>query len=104
MRMCEVYEIFANDWRSTHLFTDEMKIELFNHESYGTPVSKLNGYALGKSWLNVNVSMWKEDFERGYLFKQELYQDGKFPHWWLDSILVNMHPLNWSKDLISRKD
>lgn len=97
MRMCEVYQLFAKDWRSTHSFTDEMRIELFNHESHGLPVSKLNGFALGKSWLNVNVAMWKEDFERGYLFKEELYRDEQFPHWWLDSVLQNLHPVGWSK-------
>jgi hypothetical protein len=30
--------------------------------------------------------MWKEDIEKGILFKKELYEDPKFPHWWLDSI------------------
>jgi hypothetical protein len=30
--------------------------------------------------------MWKEDIESGLLFKKELYEDEKFPHWWLDSI------------------
>lgn len=95
--MCEVYEIFSKDWKSTHSFADEMKLELYNHESFGTAVSKLNGYALGKTWLNVNVAMWKEDFIKGYLFKQELYDDPTFPHWWLDSVLANMHPRGFCK-------
>jgi hypothetical protein len=67
-------------------FSDQALIELFNHESYGTPLSPNNGYALGKKWLNVHVAMWKEDIRDGFLFKKELYDDPKFPHWWLDSI------------------
>lgn len=63
-----------------------MKVELFNSESCGTPVSDNNGYALGKKWMNVTIAMWKEDIKHGLLFKEELYEDGNYPHWWLDSI------------------
>lgn len=85
-RMCELYRTFSKDWEHLYIFNDDMIVELYNHESYGTFVSNNNGFALGKKWLNVNVSMWLEDIERGLLFKQELYNDGKFPHWWLDNI------------------
>jgi len=84
--MCEVYRIFSKDWEHLYDFSDQSKIDLFNHESYGLPIQNNNGYALGKKWLNVQVSMWKEDMESGIFFKFELYQDSKFPHWWLDSI------------------
>ena len=61
---------------------------MFNHETYGTEISdrKRNGYYVGKQWLNVHIEMWKEDIEKGYLHKQELYDDPLFPNWWLDSI------------------
>lgn len=88
-RMCEVYTIFSKDWQHILDHTDQAKIELFNHESYGTPISNNNGYSVGKKWLNVHVSMWKEDIQKGLLFKRELYADKKFPHWWLDSIFKN---------------
>lgn len=84
--MCEVYKIFSKDWEHLYDFSDQSKIDLFNHESYGLPIKNNNGYALGKKWLNVQVSMWKEDIESGLFYKFELYQDPKFPHWWLDSI------------------
>lgn len=87
--MCEVYEVFASDYRNIGDFSDEAKIELFNVESYGGKVSPLNGYGLGKKWLSVTVKMWKEDIAQGLLFKCELYADPKFPHWWLDSVLSN---------------
>lgn len=81
-----MYRMFANDWKQFHDFSEDALIELYNHESYGTPVSELNGFALGKKWLNVNVAMWKEDIGKGLLREQELYEDQKFPHWWLDSV------------------
>jgi hypothetical protein len=63
-------------------------IELYNYESYGGQLcKKTNGFMHGKKWLNLNVTMWKEDIEAGLLFKFELYQDSKFPHWWLDNVL-----------------
>jgi hypothetical protein len=84
--MSEVYKMFANDWKQFHDFSDDMLVELYNSESYGGPVSRENGYALGKKWLSVNVKMWKEDMALGTLFLKELYEDDKFPHWWLDSV------------------
>ena len=87
--MCEVYRIFSKDWEHLYDFSDQSMIEFFNHESYGTPISKENGFALGKKWLNVNVAMWKEDIERGLFRTSELYNDEKYPHWWLNSIFKN---------------
>jgi len=84
--MSEVYKIFAKDWEHLHDFSDEMLVELFNGESYGTPVSSKNGFALGKKWLNVTTKMWFEDLKMGTLFKCELYADKKFPKWWLDQL------------------
>lgn len=84
--MSKLYEIFANDWKQFHDFSEESLVELYNSESFGCKVSSKNGFALGKKWLNVNVAMWKEDVEKGLLHIQELYEDRKFPHWWLDSV------------------
>lgn len=85
--MCEVYKLFAQDWEQCCDFSEEMKLELFYSESYGDPVSDRNGYYVGKRWLNVNVAMWLEDIQKGYLHKSELYDDEKIPNWWLDKIL-----------------
>ena len=68
-------------------FSEERKIEMYAHETFGAPMTKGNGYALGKSWMGVTVSMWKEDLKSWQLFKPELYADPKFPHWWLDAVL-----------------
>lgn len=85
--MCEIYIIFAQDWKDCLDFSDQSKIDLFNHESFGSQINKNNGFYVGKKYLNVHVKMWKEDIDSGLLFEFELYKDEKFPHWWLDSIL-----------------
>ncbi len=86
-RMSDLYKVFANDWKDCLDFSDQSLLALYNYESYGTarPASN-NGFMHGKKWLNLHVEMWKEDISKGLLFKSELYDDPKFPHWWLDQI------------------
>ena len=89
--MAELYKVFAIEWESCLDFSDDALVELYNFESYGGKrCNKNNGFVHGKKMLNLNVTMWKEDIEAGNLFKFELYNDPKFPTWWLDSILLNM--------------
>lgn len=86
--MAELYKIFASDWKECLDFSDEALEDMYNSESFGAVKTKSNnGYAVGKKWLSVNVSMWKEDIHRGHLPRQELYSDSKFPKWWLDKVL-----------------
>lgn len=85
--MSEIYKVFSNDWKHVLDYSDEMLLELYNYESYGGTVSSKNGYSVGKKYLNLCVTGWKEQIRDGMLFKQELYDDPKLPHWWLDSVL-----------------
>jgi len=71
-------------------YSDEALLELYNAESFGGKTSSLNGFAVGKKYLSVHVEMWREDILGGILFKHELYEDEKFPHWWLDSIFKTL--------------
>ena len=93
-QQAELYRIFGSDWESCADFSDAALIELYNNESYGTPISSNNGFAIGKKFLNVQVTSWREDLEKGLIFKWELYTDSRFPHWWLDSVLDNSHDLS----------
>jgi hypothetical protein len=88
--MAELYKHFSNGWKDCVTYTDEDLIELYNTESYGGRCKSTNGYYVGKKWLNVTVTMWKEDLRQGYLFRSELYNDPNYPHWWLDSILKDI--------------
>lgn len=85
-RMCEIYKIFSPDNCPSLTHTEEDMLELFNQESLGGTVSETNGYYWGKVWMSITVKMWKEDIQNKLLFLFELYEDPKFPHWWLDSV------------------
>lgn len=89
-RMSELYRIFSNDWKHLLDYSDAALLELYNSESYGGKTSPMNGFAVGKKYLSVHVEMWRNDIEDGLLFKRELYEDEKFPHWWLDSIFKTL--------------
>lgn len=85
--MCEVYRYFSQDFKNFVDYSEESMLELFLSESYGDVDCKsTNGFYVGKRWLNVCVTMWKEDIEKGLLFKKELYEDETIPNWWLDKI------------------
>ena len=86
--MCELYELFSQDWRDCLVYGKDAQREMFLSESRGLPINPNNGYLVGKKWLSVQVTMWKEDIAKGLLFKDELYRDERFPHWWLDRVLT----------------
>jgi len=95
-KQSEVYKIFVKDKENKLDFSEKAAQAMFDFESSGTGQIEIdcfstsnNGYAVGKKWLNVFVSMWKEDIENGLLFKSELYEDPVFAnvHWWLDEIM-----------------
>lgn len=86
--MCEIYKIFSHEWKHICDYSHNSMVELYLYESRGEGhPDKLNGYYVGKRWLNVYVDMWRQDIEDGILFKFELYYSGRFPTWWLDSVL-----------------
>lgn len=83
-KIAVLYKQFAESWTGLD-FSDKALIDMFNSESFGTPVDqRLNGYYIGKQWMGVTIAMWKEDLDKGQLKLWELYDDPKLPHWWLD--------------------
>lgn len=74
------YAKFADQWKSILDFSDKALEECFLWESNGKPLSNpaLNGYAIGKGWLDVNIAMWKEDIAKGLLQAWELEEYEKF--------------------------
>ena len=89
--MAELYRYFATNMSSKLDFSEAAELSLFNHESYGTTLSPDNGFAVGKRYLNLQVTSWREDLRRGWLTKHELYEDPNLPHWWLDSALKGVY-------------
>ena len=85
--MAEMYKRFAIDEPGMD-FSEEAAQAMFDYESEGHGDLSLsifsntrNGYAIGKHWMDVTISMWKEDLVFGTLTKQELIQD--YPKWFL---------------------
>lgn len=87
--MTEVYRHFSKPWEHMLDYSEESLLELYLSESYGGKTSPLNGFGVGKKWLNVTVGMWLEDRSDGHLVVSELYEDDRYPRWWLDSIFKN---------------
>lgn len=86
-RMAAVYRVFSRHWEHVLDFSDAALQEMHDHESRGASVRSENGYAVGKKYLNLTVTTWKQDIASGLLFRHELYADPLFPHWWLDRVL-----------------
>jgi len=72
------YRRFARTWEHMLDFSEEALMECFLWESYGKPCNqKTNGYAIGKGWMDVNISMWHEDINwYGKMFKTILEDKG----------------------------
>ena len=62
-------------------------LEVYMWETHGLAVGTDNGYAIGKRWLNITVSAWREDIRAGLLWPEELYADTRFPAWWLKGVI-----------------
>ena len=87
LKMSEIYKIFSYSWESLD-FSDKALEEMYDWESKGIKIkNKNNGFLVGKQYMDVHIEMWRRDILEGLLFKFELYEDNKFPNWWLDKVL-----------------
>lgn len=89
LRMAEIYQRFARHYPTTD-FSDETASEMFLHESTGSPIRdypSLNGFALGKKWMDVTVAGWKEEILSRGLLVLELQADG-YLDWFLEKVGV----------------
>ena len=93
-KKAEVYKIFAEKGD----FSEQAAQEMYDYETFGKGTLKntifgvpTNGYFIGKKFMNITLAMWQEDIEDGLLAKFELYEDGKYPHSWLNEVLKNTH-------------
>lgn len=92
LKIAKIYKFFAEPWKHICDFSDEAAIEMYIFESKGVgdiSVGKrrmndlYNGFAVGKHWLDVTVTMWREDVQAGILWANELFDDERLPHWFL---------------------
>lgn len=84
LKMGKVYKFFAQDFINAD-FSEDAKSEMFMAETYGDQYNfkyydlrngKINGYALGKHLMDIQLAMWDEDLRHfGQLTKYELMND-----------------------------
>lgn len=87
LRMAAIYKRFAKDFPQAD-FSKDAALELFNKESFGTPMpacQQVNGFAVGKKWMDATIAMWREDIAKGNLSVLELLADN-YPVWFLQRI------------------
>lgn len=89
LRMAEIYRRFSKDYPQADL-SDEAAMAMYRHETFGDPMpkaSQLNGFELGKKWMDVTVAGWKEEIPQLGLLVSELQEDG-YPDWFLERVGV----------------
>lgn len=87
--MSKVYSIFSSEWENILDFSETSLKEMYDYESRGTPISnkRKNGYYVGKQHMDIQIEMWRKDLQEGILTRRELYEDSKFPNWWLNKVI-----------------
>lgn len=105
-----MYVHFCNGFdkdRSYFDYSDNAMIEAYNVETFGLKeFSAINAFIYGKQQLNLHVTSWKEDMNKGTLFMVELYYGNEnIPHWWLNSIFDRKYPpVNWNEKDFKRNN
>lgn len=95
-RMRPIYRYFAGDSLKLD-FSESAELKMYNYESLGVGDLKLtlfsghilNGYAVGKHWMDVQVQMWKDCLKEGTICLKEIYEDFPDWHWWLNKVIGN---------------
>lgn len=87
--MTDIYKIFSKELSSPLSFSEDNLVEMFKYETYGIKSESLkdNGFYVGKQYMDLHITTWREDLRKGLLLERELYEDGTFPSWWLDKVL-----------------
>ena len=94
-RMKPIYRYFAGE-SDTLDFSDTAAWEMFRFETTGVGnlkiglfnTEKLNGYAIGKHWMDVTLALWLQDLREGVLYIEELYNEYPDWHWWLNRCVL----------------
>jgi hypothetical protein len=89
LKMSKIYSIFSSEWKDDLDFSEKSLKEMYDYESRGVPVenTKDNGFYVGKQYMDVHITMWRKDLREGLITRKELYEDGRFPKWWLNKVI-----------------
>jgi len=96
-----IYVYFSQGWDGLD-YSDESLIECFEWDSSGGEIKNpMNGYVIGKKWMDVTVKMWREDIRKGLLYKYELYEDPELEPFkeWVKEQVDDVHQgCGWFED------
>lgn len=94
--MQPIYRYFAGEGDKLD-FSEQAEIDAYLWETKGIGNFKvglfsteiINGYVLGKHWMDATVMMWIKDLKCGLLRPKDLYLDPELKdfHWWIDKII-----------------
>lgn len=92
-RMADIYRRFAIDCKDAD-FSDSAALAFYRYETFGISLPKadrLNGFELGKKWMDITIAMWKEDIATLGVSVKELQED--YPDWFLERVgILNLKP------------
>jgi hypothetical protein len=110
LKIAPLYYFFCpENYRSKADWGAQAAAEAYTWESQGQGSKAglfdtgLNGYILGKKWMDATIGMWKEGLKERTLFKPELYAMlGQRWHWWLDRVLptVQLDPPQMQAEMV----
>ena len=103
LKMANMYRRFGSYDNSD--FSEEAASAMFDYESCGKGnlqfsviklrtedelvnkygCGRLNGFAVGKHWMDVTIAMWKDGLQNGIITIKELADE--FPLWFLERVL-----------------
>jgi hypothetical protein len=89
LKMTEIYRRFAAGHPLVDL-SEDAAIAMYRHETFGEPMpeaNQINGFELGKKWMDITVAGWREEIPQLGLTVQELQADG-YPDWFLKRVGV----------------
>lgn len=90
-----IYRYFGGE-HSCLDYSEKAALEMYLYETKGLGnlginlfnKKQMNGYAVGKHWMDVTIKMWLEDLKNGLLCVVELYKEYPNWHWWLDKVVL----------------
>lgn len=93
-KILPIYQYFAGEHNNLD-FSEQAMLDMFLWETHGKGRLKIslfnknviNGFAIGKHWMDVTIAMWNEDIKSGLLRKHELYDEYPDWDWWLNKVL-----------------
>jgi hypothetical protein len=102
-KWAKIYKLFAEETYNNLDFSDESSEEGFLFETYGKRNLEMNnfskennGFIIGKKLMDIALKEWKEDFNAGLWFFEDI---DRFPPWFKYKIMLICWSQTWEEHL-----